>query len=312
MSALTKIFVVLLVVMSLLLTSGLVVFVNKVDVYHEQSKKATEALDRERVARQNADAQALALVGERDRAIEEAASRALALRTALDAATQQIAARDKDVQEATAAKAAADAERAVMAQTLASAQKAVEVNQTTIADLRKASDELERKYTESMVGNSDLTNRMDTVNAQLRKSREDIVALNEEIRGLRDRVAGGGGGGAVGGRPAGPGVMAPGNPNNPNLAVAPQGGAAAGGAANIRGVVRDRRNIGGVEYATISIGSSDNVTRGMKFKVLDRTRTQFLGYLTVDAVEANQATGHLQGPNLAAVNAGSEVLTNWQ
>ncbi len=82
--------------------------------------------------------------------------------------------------------------------------------------------------------------------------------------------------------------------------------------ANIRGVVKAKMNVGGVDYATILVGSADSVTKGMQFRVIDRTRQQFLGYLTVDAVEPNESSGHLTGPAVTAVQKGNEVRTTWQ
>ena len=84
----------------------------------------------------------------------------------------------------------------------------------------------------------------------------------------------------------------------------------AGPNANLRGVVRSLKNIGGQDYATISLGSADNVQKGMKFNVIGGNK--FLGYLTIDSVDYNEATGHLEGPDLKSVRPGSEVATQFQ
>ena len=73
------------------------------------------------------------------------------------------------------------------------------------------------------------------------------------------------------------------------------------------GVVRDKTVIGGVPYATISIGSADQVQKNMQFKVVDHDR--FLGYLTVDTVEPHEATGRLEGPHVNDIKSGVEVKT---
>jgi len=73
--------------------------------------------------------------------------------------------------------------------------------------------------------------------------------------------------------------------------------------------VREKSDIGGVTYATISVGSADDVVKGMRFAVIDRDRGVFLGYLTVESVEPNESTGRLEGPNVAEMKAGNEVRT---
>jgi hypothetical protein len=45
------------------------------------------------------------------------------------------------------------------------------------------------------------------------------------------------------------------------------------------------------------------------FTVLDRQNVNFLGTLTVDWVEPNEATGRLFGPNVAAIRPGVTVQT---
>jgi hypothetical protein len=79
----------------------------------------------------------------------------------------------------------------------------------------------------------------------------------------------------------------------------------------INGVVRNRRTIAGQEYATISVGSADDVAKGMQFKVVDRNTGDFLGTLTVEAVEPNEASGRLTGPKIADIRPGVEVRTQY-
>ena len=81
------------------------------------------------------------------------------------------------------------------------------------------------------------------------------------------------------------------------------------GAPKINGVIRDVRTIAGRAYGTISVGSADSVIKGMEFKIVDRNTGNFLGILTVQSVEPNEATGQITGPNVAAVKPGVEVRT---
>jgi hypothetical protein len=75
--------------------------------------------------------------------------------------------------------------------------------------------------------------------------------------------------------------------------------------ANVRGTVKARRAINGVGYATISVGSAQNIIKGMQFKVIDAGN--FLGYLTVVNVEADESVGSFTGPGFDKVKPGSEV-----
>ena len=76
----------------------------------------------------------------------------------------------------------------------------------------------------------------------------------------------------------------------------------------INGVVRSVDIIGGKKYATISVGSSDMVKKGMRFNVINRVGGEFLGFLTVDSVQPNEAIGQLEG-KVDKVQAGVEVKT---
>ena len=81
------------------------------------------------------------------------------------------------------------------------------------------------------------------------------------------------------------------------------------GGPPIDGVIRATRAIAGVPYATISVGSNAGVQRGMEFKVVSHETGDFLGILTVDSVDTNEATGRLAGPKVANIRPGAEVKT---
>jgi hypothetical protein len=77
----------------------------------------------------------------------------------------------------------------------------------------------------------------------------------------------------------------------------------------INGVIRAVKPIGGIPYATISVGSADGVAKGMEFKVVNRGTGDFLGILTVDSVDLNESTGRLSGPRTNDIRSGAEVKT---
>jgi len=300
LSALTKVFVTLHVVLSLLFVSAVVVFVNKLEDFKSNAAKSDARRLVAEAQRDNALADAQAARGERDRDVQEARSRAIAF----EAENTRLAA---DIQRVTAEVAAAKLETdkqtvlATSAQAQATAaQAALKASEDALLAVRKEGDDMQKKYAEAMVSISDLTNKLDVITRQYRKAQEDVAALTSENEGLRkgatrqvsfeDQQRGGA----------------------PGVASAAGTGAAVRAPAGLKGVIRSKRNIQGVEYATISLGTADNVQKGMQFKVVDKTANAFLGYLTIDTVDYNEATGHLQGPKVEQVKAGNDVVTNYQ
>lgn len=81
------------------------------------------------------------------------------------------------------------------------------------------------------------------------------------------------------------------------------------GAPAIVGTITDVKDIAGVPYATIGVGSADEVQKGMQFTVIDKARGEFLGFLTVESVQPQEAVGRLSGPKLDQVKTGVEVRT---
>ncbi len=168
--------------------------------------------------------------------------------------------------------------------------------------LRNRSEELEKKYTDSQIALTDLNNRLDAQGRELNYSKEQVAALETELAKARQELAQMPlRGSSAPGVPAGPGAAAPAGP----VPAVPSN-------VTIRGVVKNKFQVGDVSYATVSVGSADSVSKGAKFNVTDPSGRQFLGYLTIDSVNPNEASGHLNGPNVAAVQKGSTVVSNWQ
>ena len=84
----------------------------------------------------------------------------------------------------------------------------------------------------------------------------------------------------------------------------------AAGTPNLQGVVNSVFVAGGKPWASISIGSKDNVTKDMKFNVV--SDDEFLGYLTIQSTEPNEAIGVLEGPKVDKVRTGNQVKTQLQ
>ena len=153
--------------------------------------------------------------------------------------------------------------------------------------LRTSNDTFVRQASDLNASVSDLTNKLDVTERERKLLAEQLTQATGEAQRL--------GAGAV----KGAGIT----PDRAGEYVNRSGMPA------INGVIRARQNIAGREYATISVGSADGVTRGMEFKVVDRTTGNFLGTLIVDTVEPNEAVGRLEGPRVAEIRPGVEVRT---
>jgi len=285
-SALTKIFVVLLVILAIIQTAGSVVWVNRTQNY-EKALKAVNAKYQSKLADvTDKDAQITLLNGQKtqiqsalQKQIDAERQNVETLRSAVNERDTQIAQLNANLAQATAAqKSTGDA--------IAVAQKTIDSANQTIGDLRKTQLDLEKRVAEQSLAINDWTNKYEVANRQWRDATEQIAQLQSDNQ-KKDEII----------HKAGISINSPRTINGEPL-------------VRVEGVVRSKSNIGGVPYATISVGSADQVTKGMQFKVIDpNSHDPFLGYLIVDRVESNEAIGHLTGPRVNEVHAGVEVRT---
>ncbi len=286
MSPLTKIFVVLHVVLSLLLTAGLIVFVNRTENFAANlaasANSRTAAMNRANAA--EADAQSARESA--TAAIAAVNARIKDVQAQLSAAQIQIAQRDASLAQASSNAALASAQSSNLTEALKASEGQKTKQQEMLAQLRSDSDNLIKKDSDLNITVSDLTNKLDVAN----RERENFSEQLAESKSQNDNLV----------------KILGDNGINPNQV----GGIRAnGGAVAINGIVRDTRVINGIPYATISVGSVDNVQKGMQFNVIDRQKGVFLGQLTIDSVEPHEATGRLEGPGINDVRAGIEVRT---
>jgi multidrug efflux pump subunit AcrA (membrane-fusion protein) len=275
--------------MSMLLAAGLIVFVNRVDDF-QQTSKSQQANLRVAEARANDAAAELAAV----RAAMQSAGQTATAR--INQVQTDLSTRDKEILDLRTQLAEAQAQAAAGQAALTSNTEALKVaqqNQGTLqgqlADLRKNHDRLMQQFTEANLSVNDLSARLAQTERLRRDFAEQVAALREQIEnaGATDARSQAGGPGAA---------QASGRLANPNV--------------NVNGVVREKREISGVPYATISIGSADAVTRGMRLRVLGgRNGQEFLGYVDVTNVEPDEAIGRLSGPRVNEINANSQVVS---
>jgi hypothetical protein len=286
LSPLTKLFVVLHVVLSLMLTAGLIVFVNRTENFSQTLAAKYTALAQANMRAESATTDATFARESSEKAVTTLNGQVQASQAKLVEAQQLLA--------GAGARLAKDASEAALASAqtagLTDALKASEDQKTRQADAlaqgRTDLDSLTKKNSDLNLAVSDLTNKLEVALRERSNYSEQLAEQKSQVENLTAIVKDLGG--------------------NPNTV----GGTRANlGAVAINGVIREVKPINGIPYATISVGSADNVQKGMQFNVIDRERGIFLGQLTIDSVEPTTATGRLDGPRINDVHTGTEVKT---
>jgi hypothetical protein len=290
LSFLTKFFIVLHVVLTMLFVSAAVVFVNSVHA----SEQANKTLQANLAAAERREQEAIAALSTGRTAAEnvriQASNEIASMRRQFDKAQADIRARDAAVAMAQQNFASESARLQAATAALQTAQKTNEMLQQQLDQTRQASDKTQQQNTELLTANADLNSRLRTALRQLQLSNEELEQARTELADRSDQPGAARGQGGRG-------------------ASAAAAAAVTTPAVPINGVVRDQKSINGVPYATVSVGSTDNVKPGMRFNVVDRDGG-WLGYVTIDRVEPNESTGRLEGPRIADIRPGStEVRT---
>jgi len=279
LSVLTKLFVVLLVVSSLLLSASVVVFVNRVEDFHTQldtSKKQSDTLKatNARLTRDLSDAQR-SLLDQQTQASNESGD-----------LNRKLVEKDGELQKMANANGELTKKSLVDAATIKGTTDLARAAQEENKGLQQLTSDLRNKYDEILKKDGELNTMVTVLDNQLRAVDHERQLLQERVAELTAQAKAGGG--------------RAGTPADAQTAGA---GAAAG---PINGVVRSVEVLGGKKYATISVGSADNVTKGMKFNVVKGG--EFLGYLTVDGVQPNEAYGQVEG-KVEKIQPGVDVKT---
>jgi outer membrane murein-binding lipoprotein Lpp len=274
LNALTKIFIVLLVVCSLLLSAAVVVFVNRVDNYEGASKKIVSDRD---AAKASANSLTTRLA-EMDTVMRNAQTAAAAREGEMSRDATRLS---TQVQELNGKLAQAEKELQIANGTIngtaAVAKAAQEENKGLLAlnnDLRTKNDDLLRQNGELNIAVTTKDNQNRALAKNLEFEQERVAEIMGQLKNAPK---------------AGSSEATP-TPSSP-----------------IAGHVTSVDIIGGKKYATISVGSADNVQKGMKFNVVNSQ--EFLGFLTVDRVEANEAIGAVEGTKIDKIQKGVDVRT---
>lgn len=286
MSGLSKAFVGILIVLSLLLSSAVIVWVNKTENWRAVAERSSTDLAEAKKGKEAAEAEAAAAKEARTAAIRIFDQQVATLQNDIKAKEQEISKGQIQIadlnsqlkQQMITLTSTGEALKA------SEAQKKLQADQ--IAQLRQSADKLLKEKSELNTALSDATNRLDVITREWRFLKEQLTETQSSADKLTRQVKDLGG--------------------DPSVTV---GGVRAGAPA-INGVVRDVRLLDdNRQWATISVGAADQVQKGMEFKVIDRQSGSFLGFLTVQNVQPNEAVGVLTGPRIDQIKAGSEVRT---
>ena len=286
MSPLTKLFVALNVLLTLILTSATLVYINKEDIQRDSLTKVKAERDSKAQQVETLQAQVNSLQANVQAANQQANTQATAsgnevIRLQNDLSKLQV---QLATESSKAAQQQLDISR--LTEALNASQAATARLNDEVARLRTNNDTLVKQSSDLNATVSDLTNKLDVTERERRLLAEQLTQTKGEAQRLGKIISGAGL-----------------SPQQQEVAVNRSG------LPSINGVVKDVRAIAGNQYATISVGSADSVSKGMEFKVIDRRSGNFLGTLVVDTVEPNESTGRLFGPNVAAIKPGVEVRT---
>jgi uncharacterized protein HemX len=286
LSALTKIAVVLLVVASLLLSAGVVVFVNKVEDFRKSDLAQKDTATRESAARKTAQAQVESLQAQLISNSKDANAQADRLRsesttkdgTILDL-KNQIAKLEQD-------KKGVEVGMGNLTKVQEGLQTQLAAAQAQVTELRKTRDQLVDERHSLNVQLTDAVAKVDALNRAYKNAEERLQGKSAMLEDLQSKV-----------KTAGLDI---GNlPKRGNE-----------GAPQLEAVVSSVFNAGSKPWASITIGSKDNVEKGMKFNVINNN--EFLGYLTIQTTEPTEAAGVLEGPKVEKVKTGDQVKTQLQ
>jgi hypothetical protein len=267
-SALTKTFVLLHVVMSMLLTAGLIVFVNRLDASTQTAKADKSRITRLEDEVRSATNEVATVRAAQTALQQQAQSQVAAVRGDLETANRTALDLRSQLAEAQAQLASERAAVASATEALKVAQNNQGVMQTQLADLRNNQDKVMQQFTEANLSLNDLQNRL----SQTERARRDLA---EQLAGLQQQGEN--------------------TPAGDRRADATSGAITASSRQRVEGVIRNRRVIAGVPYAEISIGANDNVAKGNRLNVLSQDG-QWLGYVIVTNVEPEEAIGRIEGP----------------
>ena len=286
MSALTKIAVVLLVVASLLLSAGVVVFVNKVEDFRKTQMAQKDRADQESAANKNAQVQVQSLNAQLVSTSKDFNNQITALKTESSGKDATILDLKNQVAKLDQDKKGVEVAMGNLTKVQEGLQGQLAAAQAQITDLRKYRDQLVDERHSLNVQLTDALAKVDALNRAYKNAEERLQGKSAQLDDLQNKVKSAG----------------------LDIGNLPKRGNE--GAPQLEAVVSSVFNAGSKPWASITIGSKDNVEKGMKFNVINNN--ECLGYLTIQTTEPTEAAGVLEGPKVDKVKTGDQVKTQLQ
>ena len=274
--------------MSLLSAAGFIVFVNRVENFKTALATSDAKAQQAQGAATAARAETQSVVARLDAARKDLTdANAENARITSDSATKVADLNGQIATAASQARIAGVSQDNITAALKASEEQRGAVN-TALASARTELDALNKSKLEDEIAISDFTNQRDVLRAQVTNFQEELAQAKADNTRLNGIIK-----------------------DHPGLDATTSTGGLGIGAPPINGYVVDTKPINGIPYATISVGSAEQVTKGMVFQVIDRDHAKYLGELTVDTVDLHNATGKLEGPSVSSIHKGqsTEVKT---
>jgi cell division protein FtsL len=283
LSALTKVFVVLLVILSLLLAAASITFLHTVPDYNSQIATLNTSLS-------GAQAQT-----ERVRAAESASRAAADARAAqldglLSDANASIASLRGELARVQAEKTDLQGQIAQSNTTQSTLSNAVSANMALVNTLRDEVAALREEYDRTLQQNLDLGAQLAKMSNEYEYIQRAFRASEERNKDAMSRI------GTLEGQLVAAGI----DPKSDQTPVAPP---------PINGVIVQRMAIEGQPFALISVGAEDDVKPGMRFAVIDDQTSQLLGFVTVEQVDDQVSIGKLSGDRIDQVAPDDQVKT---
>jgi chromosome segregation ATPase len=280
----TKLFVVLLIICSLLLTAATVVFVNRTEDFHKAATLSEERANRFQRDKEAAQRDADAARTRETEAIATANGKVSDLLGQIQKMTQDLAAKDAQVNDLNAKQAVAQA-------TITDQAGGLKTMGTNVADVNARNQALTTENDKLRLTNAELVGANTDYSKRLEEADRELRFRNEQLNQAKTELA-----------------RATGILQEKNIPLTP-GTRTSRSLPDLKGVVRNVKTDEGRTYATISLGAQQKVEKGMEFSVIDQNEGTFLGKFIVDSVDPDSSFGRLEGPRVQNVRQDNVVLS---
>jgi len=282
-SVLTKLFVVLLIICSLLLTAATVVFVNRTEDFHRAAVLSEERANRFQRDKETAQRDADSARQREAQAIEIANNKVGDALAKINQLTQDVASKDAEINGLKAKLAVNDGTIAEQAAGLKTMGQNVGDVSTRNKALTDENDKLRLTNAEIVGANTDFQKRLEEAERERRFLTEQLTQIRADYTKATTAL-----------REHGWSI------DTPRKAVA---------LPDLKGYIQDVKTDQGRTFATISLGAKEHVEKGMEFSVIDQDEKTFLGKFIVDQVDPDTSFGRLEGPRVQNVRRENLVLS---